>query len=253
MFFTKKNKVFKKIGYYKDQKGIMNRYQRERNNWALHTEQTRQFILRCAENKKKNKVIVLGSGWLLDVPIEELAKIFKEVILIDVIHPPEIIKKISVYQNVKHYEFDITGYAQWVSEYKNEQQLAEMKQDRSFIEFLKTMDCDFFISVNILNQLDILFVDFLKENWVLKEKDLLDFSRKIQSEHLKLLPHGKSCLVTDVQENNYINDKLVRSNPLVHVQLPASQTQERWQWIFDTKKMYYNFDKTILDVYAIDF
>ncbi len=54
--------------YISDQKGILNRYLAEGNNWEAHLEKTRGFITGCLEKNKPETVAVLGSGWLLDIP-----------------------------------------------------------------------------------------------------------------------------------------------------------------------------------------
>lgn len=253
MFFWNKDKYFKKIGFYKDQKGILKRYLREKENWDFHLEKTKSFIIKALESKKGNKAVVFGSGWLLDVPIDELSKKFNEVWLVDIFHPKEILKKISNYSNVKTHIEDITGFSKSICEFSKKSNLYDLKSDNSIKYFLEEKNFDFFVSVNILNQLDILLVDYLSYNWAVSEEEILLFRKKIQAEHLKLMPQGKSCLITDYQEENYKKAQIIQTKQLIHVNLPEGNFNEKWDWIFDTNSTYNNFSKTILKAQAIDF
>ena len=55
---------------------------------AAPTRTHRAFLLaamgRCA---RRRKAVLLGSGWLNDVPLAELAAVFREVVLVDAVHP----------------------------------------------------------------------------------------------------------------------------------------------------------------------
>ena len=85
--------ILKKFGYKKDREGLITRYLREAENWKLHTENSKKFIIESAKTKKKELCVVAGSGWWLDIPVNELSKMFKKVIMIDITHPTQIIKK----------------------------------------------------------------------------------------------------------------------------------------------------------------
>lgn len=64
------------MGYLNDQQGIMNRYLGESKQWEKHLPRCRKFITSTFEDpgggEKKESVAVLGSGWLLDVPLDHL-------------------------------------------------------------------------------------------------------------------------------------------------------------------------------------
>lgn len=103
----------KQLGYLTETIAIRERYRRRSSAWQPHLDATRQFVLStveaCADRKK---VVILGSGLLLDVPLAELAGKFEEVILVDIICLPEVRKSIAGYSNVQFVESDITGVAQ---------------------------------------------------------------------------------------------------------------------------------------------
>jgi len=97
------------MNFLSDQEGIMTRYLKEKENWDEHLEKSREYILKSVGNKKLSTISILGSGWLLDVPLEELTIQFQKVILVDIFHPPQILHKVRNMPRVKTMEMDITG------------------------------------------------------------------------------------------------------------------------------------------------
>ena len=90
-------KILRRMEYLSDQKGIMNRYLAEADNWESHLKHTRDFIVKCLGEKHYGTMVVLGSGWLLDLPLDFITSRTREVYLLDIVHPPQILKKIVKY------------------------------------------------------------------------------------------------------------------------------------------------------------
>ena len=238
MLINKEYRILKKMHYLSDQQGIMDRYLKESNGWALHLENTKQAIIQSAETKQKGYCAVLGSGWLLDVPIEYLSQNFKKVFLFDIIHPTQIKHKMQKLHNVELIELDITGggineFYRSVQIFKSSKQRKELSQFQ-FTGFHYTVPFDFVISVNILNQLDILLIDYIKEYNLYTEDELMELRKALQKKHIGTLPSGKTCLITDFEELIFDNNNnLEKSSPLVHVTLPKDKIIAEWQWQFD--------------------
>jgi len=239
------------MDYIPDQQGIINRYLREKENWDIHLKQTKDFILESARSKKKEKAIILGSGWLLDLPIEELSGMFNEVILIDIIHPKQVQQKIKKYRNVTFINDDITGgLIDYCYKHKRNKTLASTID--SFLYNLQ--ESDFVISLNIMCQLHIILVDYLKKYNTYTNQEIGLIEKHIQQSHLNILPTGKSCLITDIEEEIYDeDDNLIGVNPLIHINLPESKNNLTWQWKFDSKMAYRPDAKTFFNTVAIDF
>jgi hypothetical protein len=238
MFFNGKYRILKKMNYVADQKGIIERYLKESESWAAHLENTKQAIIRGAENKATESCAILGSGWLLDVPIDFLAQKFKKVYLFDVLHPTQIKHKMRKYPNFVCVEQDITGGA--IEEFFSSVQLNKSMKKRkeladfNFNGFSYKIAFDYIASVNILNQLDILLIDYIKDYNLYTEQELQQLRVSIQQKHINSLPAGKSCLITDFEElifskQNELEDTL----KLIHIPLPESKIASSWQWNFD--------------------
>ncbi|MGM0408225.1 MAG: hypothetical protein ACQERU_09575 [Bacteroidota bacterium] len=248
-----------KMKYLSDQKGIINRYIREKADWDKHINNTKKFILKSAESKLNGKAVILGSGWLLDVPLKELSENFAEVILIDIIHPPHVLKKIEQYENVIPKKADITGglidyvYSTIKTDKKNKSKTL-LSGGRLF-SYAIPSKVDFVVSLNIMTQLNTLLTDYMKASKLYSDVELNSFARQIQESHLEILPKGKSCLITEFEEELYDDEnQLLGVNPLIFVDLPESKLSEtRWKWEFDSSMTYKDDAKTIFNVIAIDF
>lgn len=85
--------IIRRMGYPRDQDGIMNRYMHERSNWDKHLERTKKFINDAFRDTNIGTIAVLGSGWLLDIPLADMVDRYDHLYLVDINHPPQIRKK----------------------------------------------------------------------------------------------------------------------------------------------------------------
>ena len=250
--------ILRKMQYFSDQNGIIRRYIHEKENWDSHIKKSKAFILKSAENKKKGKVVVLGSGWLLDLPIEELSKQFNEVILVDIIHPKQILHKIKKYPNVKTLKADITGglidYLHHSLKTNNKKKQKVLISAIDSFSFVLPKDSDFVISLNVMCQLHIILVDYIINNYTLSDSEIKNFIVKIQRSHINMLPQNKSCLITDIEEETLTEeDQTIGVNPLMKIELPKGKFNSLWQWKFDSSMTYKDDVKTYFNTKAIDF
>ena len=104
-------KVLKEMKYISDQQGIMNRYFAESKGWNEHLQNSRSFILENIRKHRPETVMILGSGWLLDVPLDELLSECKQVYLADIIHPSQVHHRVKKAKNAQLISTDISGGA----------------------------------------------------------------------------------------------------------------------------------------------
>ncbi len=98
-----------RMGYTSGQSGIMRRMLRKEGGWKDHLAKTSEYIQQVVKDQKPRSIRILGSGWLLDVPIKFLIDNCEKIILTDIIHPNQIINKYSGYKNIEFETNDITG------------------------------------------------------------------------------------------------------------------------------------------------
>ncbi|HJX70716.1 MAG TPA: hypothetical protein VJ346_02155 [Bacteroidales bacterium] len=245
------------MNYISDQAGIFNRYALELENWSSHLEKTKQYICDYVLKNNFNTVSVLGSGWLLDLPVDFLSYNLKKILLYDVFHPPQIRHKFKKNNRFELITADITGgliakayqAAHLYKKSKRKTRITELE----FTGFKPVEETDCYISLNILNQLDLLIIDFLKKTRIYTEKELKKLRTLIQESHLKELPKNKSCLITDIEELRYRKeDAPVISKNLLYAPLPEGKNIQTWDWLFDTKGTYNKGYKTAFKVIAME-
>ena len=159
--------MLNKMGYYNYQQGLIYRHLNQEGGWDIHLERCRSFILKAIDYYKPRKVTVLGSGWLLELPLSEMSEMTDEICLVDIVHPPQVKQQIAGLKKVKISEQDITGGL--IEEVWNK------TRKRFFFNKLRSLDSiqipeyqpeedpGLVISLNILTQLESLLVDFLKQ------------------------------------------------------------------------------------------
>lgn len=89
-FFCLFEAPFLKKGWapVREQAAILARYRRHRDAWEPHLAASRDMVLEGAGRCPVHGVAaILGSGLLLDLPLEELCRRFGRVVLIDLHHP----------------------------------------------------------------------------------------------------------------------------------------------------------------------
>lgn len=243
------------MGYFDDQEGIVRRFINEGSNWNEHLKNTKQFIEKSISKVNPGNVAVLGSGWMLDIPLEFLSENCSKVFLYDVRHPRQIVHRYRYFSNVSFVNQDITGGA--IQEVysimdKRKPDFEKLNQLKN-TGFSSSEPIDYVVSVNVLNQLDILILEYLRKNSLPKDFSLIKMRTEIQEGHIRSLKAGKSCLITDYEELVYdASDKLLKTNSLLFAQIPDATGREEWIWKFDTQMTYYPTMKTFFKVLAIE-
>lgn len=137
--------------------------------------------------------MVLSSGLLLDVPIGTLAEMFREVVLVDVVHLPEVRKRIKQCENVRTLQGDITNVAEKL--YWNVQQgRNKLPSSKPTIPEIDA-NTGLVISLNILSQLST-----IPQNYVRKklpehdEETIAAWCDQIREAHY----HALKALLCDV-------------------------------------------------------
>lgn len=248
------NKVLRKMGFSNDQEGIMTRYINESGKWETHLKNTQKFILEEIEKKEAKSVALYGSGWLLDIPLDEMIHICNHIYLYDVRHPRQIMHKYRKNDKVSFIQTDLTGgLIELIYKISKKSNFAaELKKtEPSPYEPYKTVDHIF--SVNVLNQLDILITEYLRKFKFYNPELVSQLRKKIQITHLKSLPAGKSSLITDYEEDLFDRTgTFVESRNLLYVDIDKNKRLKEWIWTFDSQMTYYPNRKTNFKVLAID-
>lgn len=246
-------KIIHRMGYYSNQEGIVMRYIREDENWNEHLAQTKGFIVHVVRKFRPALVTVLGSGWLLDIPLGEIINLGARVRLVDLIHPPGITGPLASEKAVEFVTDDITGGLLDI--------VWQMGQTRPGIdelfniiaapEYDPACEPGLVLSVNILSQLASLPFEFLFKKRLLKQSSESDFFSIIQQKHIDFLKKHNSVLITDVAEHHTDRSGRQVTRQVVHCRLPEGREKREWTWDFDTGGSYRQGHSTTMQVVAI--
>jgi hypothetical protein len=246
-------KILRRMDYISDQKGILRRYLREIEGWNEHIRKSGNFITEVLQSNEINNVIVLGSGWLLDLPIENILNLVPEITLVDVHFPPQILRKVKNLKGVVCIEADITGgYIESVYE-----QLKKSPKEFSIPENINLLHIvpekgKLVLSLNILNQLDILLVDYIYQKTRPGQEWINLFRKTLQQAHIRMLKEHPFILITDYREI-LINKKgeVIEEKELIFTEFPTGGLEQEWEWQFDTHQLYNENADTRMKVKAM--
>jgi len=222
----------RKLGYLKEIIAIQARFQRVQQAWLPHTQHTKQFILHIAKQcQQSRKVLVLGSGVLADIPIEQLAQQFEHVILLDLAHLRPVRRHVKKYPNVHLQICDILGLQESLLNCRLNN-LADLQTLTPNFPTLES-DTDLVISANILSQLPILPRNYIEKVSPHLAPHLDDWCRTIIQQHVYYLSQlpCRSCLITDTKHTlmNQRHEIQYEVDMLHGVELPKAQRHWSWQ------------------------
>jgi hypothetical protein len=219
------------MGYLREASGIRRRYRRCRAHWQSHIDRCRavihQAMSRCDQRRK---VVILGAGLLHDVPLDELAGAFREVILVDIVHPFFSRRQTRRLPNVKRVTADITNTVRdlyWAADDPD----IPLPRSRSDL-FLDDPEIDLAVSLNLLSQLPCMPITYLTRFRAHPPQAAADYARDVIQTHLHYLGRfpGRVALITDIERIKIdLGNRVVeRKDLLFGLSLP--KPGEEWEW-----------------------
>ncbi|OGS82655.1 MAG: hypothetical protein A2061_09150 [Gallionellales bacterium GWA2_59_43] len=220
----------RKLGYLRESIAIRSRYRRCRSAWQPHLEHSRAALLDSLQACTRFRTaLVFGSGLLLDIPLDELARRFEKVYLVDVVHLPEVRRIVRRYANVLCISHDVTGFMSRLDTI-SPQSLDLPPPER----FLNEPGIDWIASVNLLSQLPLLPLDWLRRRFPeLDEATLETWGIRLMRQHLDYLAAfaAPTCLLADMEQT--VHDR--NDNVIEKIDFAArlgfdDKASEQWRW-----------------------
>lgn len=228
------------------QRGLMRRYAREGEAWTSHLENTKQAIRDFAQREQPKELTILGSGWHLDIPKEELLENGVKLTLCDIAHPPQIRELCENNPRIQLLEIDITGGLHKELRKVNKRNITR-EQLISLCSNL-VIPTEIFnleqpvVSLNLISQLPYPIIEQLSGR--LEWESIAEASAILQEAHLKFLQKFPAVLLmSDTHEAHYDikNHRLIQRVPTVHIPLPEAEISGEWVWRFDETGHYHEF------------
>ena len=220
------------MGFVREVNGIRRRYRRCRTFWDAHLqkcqETIRQGFSRCSKHRK---AVILGAGLLHDVPLEDLSKRFRTVILVDVVHPFRSRWHTRRWKNIEHLTADVTETLADVYEAGRDGSIPLPRSQPTL--FLDDPEVDFTVSLNLLSQLPCMPMSYLRWQGGRTEEVLVDFARKLIQAHLEYLSKLPGCvtLITDIERHtlNMLRQRVETLDLMFGLKLPKEGAEWIWQ------------------------
>jgi hypothetical protein len=250
-------RILNRMGYYGYQSGLIYRHLNQDGGWDEHLQRCRDYILKAIGRMNPRKVTILGSGWLLDLPLAEISEMAKEVILTDIVHPPEVAKQVREFKNVTVVEADATGglvHEVW-NKVREQTFFNKLRSPESIKipDYIPANDPGLVISLNILTQLESLIIEYLSEKTKIGREDLRKMRSEIQGKHLAFLQKYPSVLISDVEEVFTARNGDTNVVPTLLARLPEGNNMEEWSWGFDLKGSDFNNSTSRMKVIAVTY
>jgi hypothetical protein len=191
--------------------------------WREHEDNSREAIRKAAAGlRQKRTAVVLGSGLLRDVPIDELAKTFDTVVLVDLVHVASVRLwlRFKGYRNVRLIERDLSGYDDMANGNEPEP-----------LGFLRGVPyLDLVVSANLLSQVG----RGVKRRFDAEPQGSLpvDMVQRLITAHIDGLDAApcRTCLITDVSYSVIDrNGKTHEEADLLHG-VPPPSARAQWLW-----------------------
>lgn len=221
--FTPSAPGARRLGYVGEAFAIRARQRRQRAAWAPHQAETQRFLsdLPCAGHR----LIVLGSGPLLDVQLEALAARWPEVVLVDVVHGRPARARAAALANVRCVLLDVTGC---LSALEGGQGVPAPRPPA-----LPEASGATVVSLNLLSQLPILPLERLAELGV-SEAEGERFARALIDGHLRWLRGlgaTRAALVSDVRRRWFSRgSEGVEVEDALHGVRIGGEPDRAWVW-----------------------
>ncbi|BBP43703.1 hypothetical protein [Thiosulfativibrio zosterae] len=221
----------KEMGFLEEAIAMAARRKRCRAEWDTHFQNCQTTIREAVERcTQKRKIVIMGAGSLLDVPLDYLAQEFDEVCLIDLVFLKDARKRVKPFSNVRLIEQDVTDSLAACQ--KGAVQAKPALNPQGHKAWLDLSEVDCLVSLNLLSQLPLIPVSWLMKHFGISEQQADVLAKQLINEHLNLLNacSGVKCLIADrwVTEIDTQGQEVDGFDPLWEVSVP--EVQKSWDW-----------------------
>ena len=220
----------RKLGYARAAVSLWSRRRRCAARWQEHEAKSRAFILDVAQSCRRFDTLWLfGAGTLADLPLTELSGLFRRVLLFDIAFLASARRQTQSFGNVELRLADLTGLVEPLLEWRPQTPLP-LPSGEGLAE-LDPVPPDCVLSVNLLSQLPLLPMEYVKRHGVGRHA-AENFGRAVLQAHLAGLktfacPVG---LLADASRiwRSRAGETVMRESAVLDVVLPPAERE--WLW-----------------------
>lgn len=109
---TPASRAARQLGYLYESIAMEERFRRRKQSWVSHTQNCFEVTLKEFMASGARSIAILGSGPLNEIPMDRLLELADEIILVDIVHPLKVRRRLSHHPKVKIIEHDLTGVSE---------------------------------------------------------------------------------------------------------------------------------------------
>lgn len=223
---TRGNKVAKEWGYVYQNVSLKFRSRRCAKAWRGHNESSRQFVRDHLFRLQPPSVMVIGSGLLLEVPIQDLLQMAQKIYLVDLVHAPEIRKLAAQNPKIELIEKDISCLLGFLQKGTGPFQIKNIPWKQ-----LPPWDLppvDLVISANLLSQIPLMISEVLP----MTAETYARFARAVRDQHIeRLLQQAPKVLLFADFETHYLDRQgQTLKVESYDVDLKGLKLDREWEW-----------------------
>lgn len=229
---TVASKTVRTIGFVDSTVALEARHKRCAKAWRPHLERCHMAILKNLPLNAKN-ILIVGSGPLLEIPIDELLKRNLHVTLMDVVHPsrPRKLAKKNPAQ-IELLEKDVTGVVDVIKS-KNLEDVRNFKFRPPTVESLfADRKFDYVVSANLISQLSLDPYEVVKKYHWADDAYFVRLAKRMGDEHLEWLKSFRTniLVIADVERTYFDKHGQKADHTASAYRLSQGQLLETWDW-----------------------
>ncbi|HEY8566448.1 MAG TPA: hypothetical protein VIL65_13170 [Beijerinckiaceae bacterium] len=212
----------RRLGFVRASVALWSRATRHRRAWAPHEARCHAAVRRSlADLPRRGTVVVLGSGLVRDVPIDDLLSTFERIVLVDAVHLWPVRRRFRREPKVSFVVRDLSGHAGLLER-------GDPPRADPLADICDGPSLDLVISANLLSQLPLAAEDILEDGADLPP----DLPRRIVEAHLADLASlpCRVCLLTDVVMRDVAPDGTVLDSLDLLRGVALPEPDEAWDW-----------------------
>lgn len=229
---TTASKTVRTIGFVNSSVALEARHKRCAEAWRPHLENCHRMILENLPVAATN-ILIVGSGPLLEIPIDELLKRQLQITLVDVVHPSRPRKLGAKFASqLKLLEIDVSGIVEAIKT-KNFEDVRKFKFRPPPIEsLLDGKSFDYVISANLISQLALDPYEALKKYYWADDTYFGRLAKRMGDQHLEWLKsfHAKTLIIADVERTYFDKHGQKVDKTASAYRLTAGEIVGNWDW-----------------------
>lgn len=197
---TRSNKTAKEWGYTYQNVALKFRSSRCKQAWQSHIDECHQLIREELELVKPKTVMVLGSGLLLEVPIDDLLARVEKIYLVDLVHSAKIRKLAQKHSKIELIERDLSSLLGFLKKGLGAFELKSIPWDK--LPDWSLPKVDLVISANLMSQIPLI----ISESLPMSTSVYNTFARRLRDQHVqRVCAQGERGLLFADFETRYID------------------------------------------------